>query len=283
MPAPQRLLSVRNKIYILKPLPENKHLFPFNGFQALLGVLSIGTLAVLGYGAVVFASLFNPTSLIDAANTNRLPPISNSSGSPIPEDPIETAGKRDPLIPPTNANQRSNQVQAGRKNPFMAIRDLTVLLPGQVRWKSTPQPTASPITSRESSPKDPNPKLPIPVATIPPVAIDPISPNFPPPPFPNATPSIASNSGGNQNCDVQVNGVIQTNGQPMVVLKIKSDEKSYSRPVRIGDRICNGAVGVRNIIGLGGPQPMVVLDQNGREMMRSVDTNLVQEPTPAPQ
>jgi hypothetical protein len=88
-----------------------------------------------------------------------------------------------------------------------------------------------------------------------------------PPPFGGS--GVMPNQ-GTLSCKVEVNGIIQSKGQPIAV--IKSPDEPYNRSVRIGDRLCKGQVGVRDIAGPDRGQPVVVLEQNGMEFTQPVDT-----------
>jgi hypothetical protein len=67
---------------------------------------------------------------------------------------------------------------------------------------------------------------------------------------------------------VEVNGVVQVGGITRAIVTIPNE--GSGRSVGVGDRIANGQVLVKRIdIGYGG-DPVVVLEQNGVEVMRSV-------------
>lgn len=298
---PQRLLSVRNKTYLLSPLPPRKRPISAQISRVTLGFVAIGSCLVMGYSAMVLASLFNTPSKGElASNTpsgspTTLPPIASGAGS-TPSPTLTTPGSQ-PLLSSTNANQRTNQVITGRPNPFTSVRELSVLLPGQVKWNkpkplvktpviSTKQLALAPRTSTPFPSKTPGLGLtPLPPQEIPATPTLPV-PNFntpapeslgretPPPAYPSGVNPVASTLA----CDVQINGVVQTNGEPMVVLKIKSEENAYPRVVQVGERICNGSVAVSQVIGLGGAQPTVVLDQYGQSIYKPVENTLVPPP-----
>lgn len=302
----QRLLSVRNRVYLLSPLPPRKRSLSTHISRLTLVCVGIGTFAVLGYSAMVLASLFNDRSSDALTATPQgspspiiLPPIGSGNGSS--SNPSANPGSVNgiALLPSTNANQRSDQVVTGRTNPFTTVRELSVLLPGQVRWNK-PRSLANrplvppkqlvalnPQTSTATSSKTPGLDLnPLPPQEIPPVPTVQV-PKFNPPssqafatpdaqPFGN--PPVATPGAVALACDVQINGVVQTNGLPMVVLQEKSEENTYPKVVQVGERICKGTVAVSQVIGLGGSQPTVVLDQYGQAIYRPVETTLT--PTP---
>lgn len=175
-----------------------------------------------------------------------------------------------PLLPATPPEQRVAQVTTGRPDPFSPLSSTPTVVPtATARIPSSPpalqpMPLASlpnlpppPLSTIpipvQASPGIPN-QAPSPVSTVPTVAVAPT----PPAPEP-VIPAVQT---------VEVNGVVQVGNMTRAIVTVPNE--GTGRSVSVGDRIANGQVLVKRIeIGYGG-DPIVVLEQNGVEVVRSV-------------
>lgn len=274
------------------------------GACSVLGGLII-PLVWSGFRPTPVAVTPTPTSPLasNESGSNPLPPISSPS-TPAPKTtsikkvPPKLSDQRQVatvLIPTTKSVQRLSEIPTGRNNPFALAKMTAVLRPlplddeaaNRAVKKPVKKSLAAPSTPKIAPPPvisqpipqvavSPNPTT-MPAQTIP---IPPQPPNtgiasLPPPPGSSLSPGgLPASSAGPlpPGCQtLEVNGVIQSGGQPMAV--IKSPDQPYSRPVRVGDRICSGQVAIQSISGSEDSQPSVVLEQNGTQYIQRVDGN----------
>ncbi len=138
------------------------------------------------------------------------------------------------LIQPTTPNQRMPEIVAGRSDPFAAV--------GTIQSVSAPTnlvPKIAPL------PRSPQVNLaPLPVA-------------------PAANPAALANA-------VEVTGVMQAGRDVMAI--VKAPEEQTSRYVRVGDYLSNGKVLVKRIDAAKVGEPVVVLEQNGVEVIRPINS-----------
>ncbi|MBF2028645.1 MAG: hypothetical protein IGS48_18085 [Oscillatoriales cyanobacterium C42_A2020_001] len=171
------------------------------------------------------------------------------------------------LLQPTNVKARTNSIVTGRRDPFAAIPSSTVPL---VVSASRKLPTVSPLPtgSAIAAPKLPSITLP-PIASAPqalPLPSLPSSSALPPvgvTSIPVAPPSPTSLAEA-----VEVNGVVQVAGKWSVI--VKEPTASSSRYVAVGEYLENGKVLVKKIVSPGSTDPVVVLQQNGVEIRKSL-------------
>lgn len=196
------------------------------------------------------------------------------------------------LIQPTNAAQRTKQVQKGRQDPFAVLfvqavetvpsteRNRGRLIP---RIPSRPSPSRTKAQSSRTVAlgTSPNPgRLPNPIGqgnSLPPVVPGSVSTLPPPPALPQ--PDLAKT--------VAVTGVVQIGSDPQAIVKVPNE--ATSRYVRVGQLLANGQVLVKRIEISEGADPTVILEQYGVEVSRAVGEETVNSgqaaslPTPAPQ
>lgn len=160
------------------------------------------------------------------------------------------------LIQPTNANQRTQQVQTGRSDPFAG---LFTIAPPKVVAKP---PKVAPL-----------PK--IAVAPSPPRAITPLPPA---PPIAPPQPDLARG--------VVVMGIVEVGSAFQAIVQVPNE--ATSRYVSEGQRLSDGQVLVKRIEINSGSEPFVILEQNGIEVTRAVgeepakaDDNKAAQPTAA--
>jgi hypothetical protein len=145
------------------------------------------------------------------------------------------------LIQPTNPNQRTQQVQRGRPDPFAELYD------SQPKVAVAPKPT----------------KLP----TIPATPV--LKPAPMPAPMPVAPPQPDLARG------TTVLGVVEVGNQFQAIVQVPNE--ATSRYVSEGQRLADGQVIVKRIEMYPGSEPVVVLEQFGQEVSRAVG----QEPAQA--
>lgn len=162
----------------------------------------------------------------DQKSSQKTPPIATP-----------TAG----LIQPTNPNQRTQQVQKGRPDPFAEL------------YESQPKVATAPKPAKLPS---------IPATPV-------LKPAPLPPPMPVAPPQPDLARG------TTVLGVVEVGNQFQAIVQVPNE--ATSRYVSEGQRLADGQVTVKRIEMYPGSEPVVVLEQFGQEVSRSVG----QEPAQA--
>lgn len=197
---------------------------------------------------------------------------------PAPAEPAESAASPDEIAPitdkvnvkpnpvpgllkPTDADQRLAQIAKGERDPFAASA-VPPLIGKQIRPSSrASKPTTPSTTSPIKLPKLGDlPTVPVPagIGTAPPS----VPAAAPLPPAPAAAPT------GNLANAVQVTGVMNVKGKLVAI--IEAPNEPTSRSVQVGDYLAGGQVKVKRIeLGPGG-DPIVILEQDGVEVMKSV-------------
>lgn len=184
------------------------------------------------------------------------PSYKTGSSSPVPG-----------LLQPTNAKARTNSIVAGRRDPFAAIPNSTVPIvvsASRQLPKVSPLPTGTAI----AAPKLPQITLP-PIGAAPPALPLPVLPSSSAlPPVGVTSIPIAPPSPTSLAESIQVNGVVQVAGKWSVI--VKEPTASSSRYVAVGEYLENGKVLVKKIVSPGSTDPVVVLQQNGVEIRKSL-------------
>ena len=181
------------------------------------------------------------------------PPMAN-------QNPVTTA-LAPGLIQPTNATQRVKQVPKGRDDPFALL-----FVQPKITVRQPPK-TVAPRT--ELKPNIPNPSRNILPPSLPVSTLKPALPLPPALPEPDLARSVV------------VTGVVQVGSDPQAIVKVPSE--TTSRYVRMGQRLANGQVLVKRIEINQGSDPIVILEQYGIEVDKTVGEkpgNPVQTPTP---
>lgn len=172
-----------------------------------------------------------------------------------------------PLLPPTSPDQRVAQVATGRSDPFSPLPSSPTLIPAT---SISPQP--SPVPSLQPIPLASLPNLPPPpISTVPiPIQSPPISPGQLPVTAPISQPPTAQPPTAAIPAvqTVEVSGVVELGGVARAIVSVPNE--GGGRSVSVGDRIANGQVLVKRIEMSQGGDPVVVLEQNGIEVVRSV-------------
>jgi hypothetical protein len=161
------------------------------------------------------------------------------------------------LIRPTSVRKHVPGIAVGREDPFAAI----ATPPLQIAIKQTTQ-TASQVPGSQLPPTS-NPLPPLTLTPLPeapsnltPLPSIPLPIERPAPPSPTALADA-----------VVVTGAVQVGGKWKVI--VQEPDAPTSRYVSVGDSLANGQVLVKRVIA-GGGDPVVVLQQNGREVMKSL-------------
>lgn len=165
------------------------------------------------------------------------------------------------LIPPTTSIERVPQVDTGRPDPFASLG----LTPTVVQ--TAPVPQAAPVP--------PAPVRNVPTVTVaaPPqpqtASILPLPPLLPSGSFNSLPPiSVPSQSLPQRSLaeSIEISGVVEVGGKKNVIVKVPDEHTS--RYVAVGERMGNGMVLVKRVeMGL---EPVVILEQGGREIVRSI-------------
>ncbi|OUC14660.1 MAG: hypothetical protein B0A82_09995 [Alkalinema sp. CACIAM 70d] len=178
----------------------------------------------------------------------------------------------------TDPSERARQVQAGIKSGKGSSTDPFSALSPLISFKTPVVPSSFPPESKEGSTSNNNlpslpsfPKPPASVPTIrfrsqPPIAINPrpgLNPSQPSaiptiPPLPEPTLARA----------VEVTGVVMIRGTAQAI--VKAPNEPTSRYVSAGQRLSNGQILVKRIEVFSGSDPVVILEENGVEVVRPV-------------
>ncbi|MBD2018641.1 hypothetical protein H6F43_00385 [Leptolyngbya sp. FACHB-36] len=170
------------------------------------------------------------------------------------------------LLRPTNIPGRLQTISPGRSDPFAAVPARSI------SFSATSRPAASPASSGKPSAISLAPLPVAPVTGLPSVAPLPLPapnsalPSLPVPTAPAPSPTALADA-------VEVSGAIRVKGRWQVIVKESSVETS--RYVGVGDYLEGGQVLVKKIIADGGADPTVVLQQNGREVTKSIGSTSI--------
>ncbi|MGJ3253044.1 MAG: hypothetical protein ACFE0J_18215 [Elainellaceae cyanobacterium] len=199
------------------------------------------------------------------------PSASDSSSSDllsVPDSDNLQAVAVPPLIPPTSISERLSQIDSGRNDPFAPISaGAPILVQTSPRYQSGALPTV-PVAS---TPSLPEPVATVPVAAYPPTSLTPnpsgqapVPAPVPAPsnavPAPVPTPPLARL--------IEISGVVQVGGQTSVIVMMPTERSS--RYVRIGERIGNGQILVKRVDMDAAYEPVVILEQDGVEIVRTI-------------
>lgn len=257
-----------------------------NQWIALAGIL---TLAIAGCSSeeapppVTTAPAPNPaTSPVAIAPKPGQSPAAQSFNAPKPVQPAVSG-----LIPSTNYQERAQQVKTeigtGRTNdPFTA---LPTQLPKPVVTQSVPQvaqlpanrPNPANAPGRNNAPAGAAASNKKEVATpaIPKVS-EPLGVNLPPA---RPTTGVAALPSTDTARGVEVTGVVVVGGLPQAI--VIAPGEGTSRYVSPGQRVSGGRVLVKRIESATGAEPVVILEENGVEVARSVGEKPPQAAKPA--
>lgn len=176
----------------------------------------------------------------------------------VPQNSVTSSASAAGLIQSTNASQRAKQVQKGRPDPFAAI-----FAPVVVKAPPTPAPP------KPASPAPPVAQTPQPVPAPPPSSLPPVAAA---PPVEPPRPDIASG--------IAVSGVVQIGEELQAIVQVPNE--GISRYVRPGQLLSNGQVLVKQIELNQGAEPVIILEQNGIEVAKSVGEQPASEQQDSP-
>ncbi|PZV16771.1 MAG: hypothetical protein DCF22_04480 [Leptolyngbya sp.] len=196
-------------------------------------------------------------------------PLVNASAKPI-------ARSVPGLLQPTNAATRIPSIVTGRRDPFAIVPGAQPIIiasrSGSSRVAIAPLPR-----SVNKLPPQPIPSAGmVPALSLPPIAVG-SYPNLPnlspmPPGMPSGMPAItipvAPPSRTSVADAIAVNGIVKVGGRWTVI--VKEPSATSSRYVAVGEYLENGKVLVKKIVAAESADPVVVLQQNGVEIRKSL-------------
>nr|WP_290226206.1 hypothetical protein [Trichocoleus desertorum] len=214
------------------------------------------------------ASSTQPTSPKPIAQQNFSKPV-------VPPVPVTRTVPVPGLVQPTNATARLPQIASGRRDPFAAVVASPVVVPGAANSNSAsrPVPQVAPVprvvttAAPQPAPSQPAPAPVIAVAPLP--QLQPTSSDFstiplpPPPPFSGVAPVSPTSVTDT----IEVTGVVQVGQKVSAIIKVP--QESSGRYVSEGDYLAGGILVKRIELGTR-EQPIVVLEQNGVEIVKAV-------------
>ncbi len=231
-------------------------------------------------------------------------PFANPLTAKQPGTPTGVAG----LIPSLPAEERVKQITKGRNDPFagLPLQPEVTVSPNESGGQGTdtrPVPQVEPLPGRRPPPNlrrgttrngtngrngrngtngrnrgaiaaaPPVPGLP--QFPVPPKG-DVSPPSSPPLPGPNLIPQLPKLPEPTLAKGIEVTGVVEVGGVPTAIVKVPNEPGRY---VREGERLSNGQVLVKRIDMNRGSTPVVILEQYGQEVARSVGEKPAGAPT----
>ena len=204
----------------------------------------------------------------------------NFSKPVVPPVPVTRTVPVPGLVQPTNATARLPQIDSGRRDPFAAVVASPVVVPGSAGSNSAsrPVPQVAPVpgvvttTATRPAPSRPTPSRPAPtpvVAAAPLPQLQPSSPNFTTVPLPPLVPfaAVPPVSPPRVANTIEVTGVVQVGQKVSAIIKVPTE--STSRYVSEGEYLAGGILVKRIELGTR-EEPLVVLEQNGVEIVKAV-------------
>lgn len=170
--------------------------------------------------------------------------------SPVALLPVPTVPG---LITPTNARMRVPTIVTGRTDPFAAVSTAPIRLATATTKPAVTLPSPLPAPTQGRLPTFSSP----PIAAVP-VNLTPLPPALPQ--LPVSRTAIAD--------AIEISGVIKVGGKWSVI--VKEPDAQTSHYVHAGAYLANGQVFVKRIVASAGSDPIVILQQNGVEITRTV-------------
>lgn len=172
------------------------------------------------------------------------PVVSPTALIPVPATPG--------LIAPTNARMRVPTIVTGRADPFAAIATAPIKLIVSASKPAVTRPSPLPTPTQAALPMF----KPASIATVP----------LNPTPLPQLPVAPVSRTAIAE--AIEVSGVIKVGGKWSII--VKEPEAQTSRYVHAGSYLANGQVLVKRIVAGAGSDPIVILQQNGVEITRTI-------------
>ncbi|MBD2328895.1 hypothetical protein [Alkalinema sp. FACHB-956] len=215
------------------------------------------------------------------------PIVTGKNNQPkLPEAPVLATVPVPGLMKSTKAETRVTQAaMANKRDPFATLlpsQTVINLPPGSLRSipskagqpsKTTPAAKSGTVARKSNSRLPqialkplPTPRAmqPIPSAALPPLAVNPLSaPLSAPMSAPVAPPSLTELAE-----NVEITGVVQVGDRIMAIAKAPNEVTS--RYVQQGDYLSGGQVLLKEIRMQGQGEPIVILQQNGRQVIKSI-------------
>ncbi|MDB9511028.1 hypothetical protein PN499_07520 [Kamptonema animale CS-326] len=201
-----------------------------------------------------------------AGGTPGIPQLPNQQGTEVgtlPKLPTDTSRPQWRPLPGNRPGQPAPpSLPQAKPTEISGLPKLPVEV-SRPQWRPQPPiaarpPSFPPATTREV----PNlPKLPV---TSPPQAWR--DPNPPPPPAARPGPPPPPSTDIAQ--ATEVSGVVRVGNEIFVIVKAASE--ATSRYVKVGQRIANGQVLIKRVVFRSGQDPVVILEQNGVEVSKTV-------------
>ncbi len=169
------------------------------------------------------------------------------------------------LIPATDADQRLKQVQRGKSDPFAVLPPPQAVINIQQGGTNNNgnNNSATRAGDNNNSTSSDNTKNVVSINDVKTIA----DVNACGASSQNQSSQAQSSPNPKDAKAVLVSGVMQIDGDNVAI--VKTPEYDYSYPIRQGNYIANGLVLVKNIDSLG-PEPVVVFEQYGQEVIRRV-------------
>ncbi|MDJ1170746.1 hypothetical protein PMG71_15040 [Roseofilum sp. BLCC_M154] len=236
--------------------------------------------------SAISISLFSTVGC-NAPQTSQEGAVLNSEVAVNPSPSPQVAPKKDEsntlaqipqLTPSTSAEERLAQLKEGQRDPFSPLETHAIVTPGEIKVTKTPPSTPPPEVTVKPNPV---PSVqPLPVTPPPPPVPAPIPqlPTLQPTPVqelpqtievaqvqPIPAPSPVKPSGAEA---VKVTGVAELPDGMRAILK--APDEPTSRYVVAGESLSNGRIRVKRIEIASSGNPIVVLEENGKEFIKTV-------------
>ncbi|MGG6295817.1 hypothetical protein ACQ4M4_15620 [Leptolyngbya sp. AN02str] len=202
------------------------------------------------------------TTVPTASSTMR--PIAPPDSATLRSTSAVTGNLPDELLRSRGAGGQSASIASGRTDPFVSVADQAVVIPSPSiptrQEEVLPKPAVAPVA----------PPAPV-VSTVPLLAPPPPPLSaFQPAPTANvpAVPMVAPLPIMAER--IQISGFIQVGDRLSLIAEVPGE--ANSRTATVGDYLAGGQVLVKRIDS-SGPEPVVVLEENGREIIRTIGSS----------
>ena len=217
----------------------------------------IGTLAFVSSGCSIFSKFADSQKELEENAVKPIPVRANSAQtqpqdseseviSDLEEEEVEPLPEIAGLIPATNPDARVRSSVRGRNDPF-SIVTLNPRIQIEEKEEKRPATTNRTVNDRVSNRANENDSeldLPLPEEVF--------------------EPTLAQ--------DVVISGMFEANGRTRLI--VQAPEESSSRYVEVGQYLSNGQVLVKRIDKDHFPSPMIILEQSGVEVAKTIGDDL---------